>query len=82
MAFDIMAEIGKLTGQVTDSVTTKAKEQVISTLNDPEVKKSVNKFVSDFIEEHKVFLATFFGACVLLSTMAIVNIISNFSSRR
>lgn len=75
---DIMAELGKLTGKVTDSVALKAKDSAISTLNDPEFKATVNKFTRDFIDEHKVFLATFFGACLLLSVMAILNIITNF----
>lgn len=82
MAFDLSKELAKLTGKVTETVTTKAKTSVISTLKDPEFKATINQFTKDWIDEHKFFLTAIFGGFVFLSLLAILNIISNFKVRR
>ncbi len=75
---NIMDELTKLTASVTGNIATKAKDQAISTLKDPEFKATVNNFTRDWFEEHKFILVAVFGSCLILSILAIANIISNF----
>lgn len=79
---NIMEEIGKFTSGITDTVTGKAKDSAIATLNDPEFKASVNKFTRDWFNEHKIIISAIVGSCLILSLLAIVNILTSFRSRR
>lgn len=82
MSFNLNKEIEKFTSKVTDNVTAKAKSSAISTLKDPEFKATVNQFTKDWINENKVVLGIVVGSFILLSVLAIANIISNFSAKK
>jgi hypothetical protein len=82
MAFNLMDELEKITSKVTDKVASQAKNSAIETLEDPKFKASVNKFTKDWFNENKYILSAIIGSCSILSVLAIVNIISNFRSRR
>jgi hypothetical protein len=82
MALDIKSLLGKVTSQLTDTVSEKAKASAISTLKDPEFKATVNQFTRDWIDEHKYILAAVFGTFLLLTIMATINIVTDFSSRK
>lgn len=75
---NILEEIQKLASKTTDKITDQAKNSALKTLNDPEIKESVNKFTRNFIEEHKFVLIAVVGSFVLLSILAIINILSSF----
>lgn len=71
-------ELKKITGQVTSSMTEGAKDSAIKTLNDPEFRASISSFTRQWIEDNKVMLMAVIGSCLLLSMLAITNIISNY----
>ena len=72
----------KLTSQVTESVSASAKNSAISTLSDPEFKKVVNQFTTEWIYENRIVIVGIFGTLFALTVMASVNIVSNYSSNR
>lgn len=74
--------LGGFTSKITASVTGKAKDTAISTLKDPEVKAAASQFAKDFFQENKIVITAVVGSFLLLSVLAIFNIISNFSARR
>ena len=73
--------LGSFTSQITATVATKAKDSVITTLKDPELKATINQFTKEWFNENKVIIIAVFGSCLLLSILAIVNILSDFRSR-
>jgi hypothetical protein len=82
VAFNISEELSKLTSKITSSVTDKAKDSAISTLKNPEFKATVNQFTKDWANENKYILGPVVIGFFILSVLAVVNIISNFRSRK
>lgn len=74
--------LGSFTSKITDTVTAKAKDSVVTTLNDPEIRAVVRKFTNDWIQENKVIIIAVVGGCLLLSSLAIINIVADFSSKK
>ena len=72
----------EITQQAVDKVSEGAKDSAIQTLNDPEFKAAINGFTRDFIYEHRVVIIATFGLLLALTTMATINVISNYQSNR
>ena len=68
----------KLTSSVTSGIASKAKATTISTLNDPEFKKTVNQFTKEWFWENKATVGVLAVGIVTISAFAFVNIISNY----
>jgi urease gamma subunit len=77
MGFNLTKEINKLKTSVMSDVASKAKATTISTLNDPEFRKTVNDFTREWIKEHKMILGVVAGSFAVLSFLAVLNIVSN-----
>jgi hypothetical protein len=73
--------LDKLVGGLTNSVTAKAKDSALSTLKDPEFKATINQFTKDWAFENRYVLIPVVGGFILLSVLAIINIITNLRVR-
>lgn len=75
---NILSEIENFVSKSTNKLTDQAKSTALKTLNDPEIRASVNSFTREWFNEHKVVLLAIFGTMFLLIVLATVNIFSNF----
>lgn len=82
MSFNLTKEIDKITASLTNSVATKAKDSAISTLKDPEFKATVSQFTKDWFSDNKHIIIPIVGSFLILSLLAISNILTNLRVRR
>ena len=78
MGFNLNKEWEKLTSSVTSGIASKAKATTISTLNDPEFKKTVNQFTKDWFWENRLTVGVVALSILTVSTLAVINVVSNY----